>query len=42
MNTVTGSFNTTLRQMTEMSQQKITEMSQSKKNNYEAMMKCNV
>jgi len=30
MNIVTASFNTTMRQMTEMSQQKMTEMSQKK------------
>jgi len=32
MNTVATSFNTTVRQMTEMSQQKMTEVSQRKKN----------
>jgi len=32
MNTVPTSFNTTVRQMTEMSQQKMTEVSQRKKN----------
>jgi len=31
MNTVTASFDTTVRQMTEMSQQKMTEISQRKK-----------
>jgi len=34
MSTVTASFNTTVRQMTEMSQQKMTAMSQWKKNSY--------
>jgi len=37
MNTVTASFNTTVRQMTEMPQQKMTEMFQRNKNPYSNM-----